>query len=123
MLTLAFGLMFAGFVAFITASGLCGHAARRLVDFQFQNYHDAWVRDGRPVGGKITRHELSFIGSAFASITVTPGWLFARPAWLPAESAGELLRRAWIRWFALSLLCLLLAIGGMVLFGVQVNAA
>jgi hypothetical protein len=117
MLIVGFCLMFGGLFFFIVASGVSRQAGRRLVDYEFQNHHEQWIRDGRPVGGRITRTELSFWGSDFASILAWNRWALRRPEWLLAGSVGESFLVSARRWAWLSLLGLLLGVAGMVLFG------
>lgn len=75
-----------------------------LIDLQFTHHHEAWIVDGRPQGGSVTRQELSFLGSYFARHVVGLRWLASTPAWLAkTRGAVDLIRRYRVLWW-LSLL-------------------
>jgi hypothetical protein len=101
MLVLAYVLAFVGISLVVSFLVLAEACRRYLVDYQFANHHDSWLETGRPLGGKATRAEASFFGSDFAAFA-TFGWLFERPAWLPRDSCGEVLRRRAVRYLLLA---------------------
>ena len=98
MVIVGFALMFLGVGYFIAAFGVALTAFRKVVDFQFERHREIWVRDGRPVGGKATRSEVSFLGSEFAAALCFQRWLIQRPDWLEAGSDGEAYRVRMARW-------------------------
>jgi len=124
MIIAAFVLMLVGLIGFIGCCAASSQAARRLVDFQFRHHREDWLRDGRPVGGSVTRPELSFFGSDFATILALPNWAVRRPDWLPIGSEGERDRIAMVRWGLYSLIGFAVAVaGGFVFFRELIHAA
>jgi hypothetical protein len=108
--------MFGGVTFYLVTFNLSLKAFRKLVDFQFQNYNDLWVADGRPIGGKLTRSNLSFLASDFATISCAISWAISRPSWLSQGSFTDKFRINMIRWFSVSLIGLLAVAAGIVLF-------
>jgi len=113
--------MFCGVAFYLVTLNLSVKAFRKVVDFQFQNYNDAWVADGRPIGGKITRRNLSFLASDFATISCGMSWMISRPSWLPQGSVTDKCRIDIIRWFLISLIGFLAVAAGIVLLTVSMN--
>ncbi len=121
MFIVSLALMFGGVTFYLVTLNLSARAFRKVVDFQFQNHNDAWVADGRPIGGKITRRNLSFFASDFATISCGISWTISRPSWLPQGSATDKFRIAMIRWFLISLIGFLAVAAGIVLFIVSMD--
>lgn len=116
-------LMFGGTCFYFAAFNICITSYRRLVDYQFLHFHHIWEEDGRPIGGKITRSQVSFIGSDLFTAICGIKWAIKRPDWLTSESEGEKLRIRMLRWFFISLVGLFSAMGGIALFGVTLSKA
>ncbi len=88
----AFGLMATGAV-------LGQLAFRQVVEIEFSEFHEQWIRDGKPVGGPKSRRAASFWFSGFATQNVFYTWLFQTPDW--AKQSPEAMRllthgRLWI---------------------------
>jgi hypothetical protein len=113
--------MFGGVIFYLVTLNLSVRAFRKVVDFQFQNPNDAWVADGRPIGGKITRRNLSFFASDFATISCGISWTTSRPCWLPQGSVTDKFRTDMIRWFLISLIGFLAVAAGIVLFIISMD--
>jgi hypothetical protein len=114
-------LMLFGTGSFIVAFGVSLAAFRSLVDFQFEKHHETWVRDGRPVGGRVTRPELSFLSSDLAATLCFQRWVMRRPDWLEPASAGEAFRTRAARWFGASIICLAVGMIGIAVFGLDAS--
>lgn len=110
-------MMFGGFLFYAIALNLSMKSFRKLVDFQYVNHREVWLADGRPRGGKITKSDLSFLGSDLATNFCAFSWAFKRPVWILPESNNETLRIKMIRWFLLSFIGFFTFAGGMLLFG------
>jgi hypothetical protein len=123
MFILSLALVFGGVAFYFVTLSLSVMAFRKVVDFQFQNYNDAWVSDGRPIGGKITRRNLSFFRSDFATFCCGISWTISRPNWLPRGSVTDKFRTEMIRWFLISLIGFLAVAAGIVLFIISVDRA
>jgi len=68
-------------------------AYSRLLEIEFEDFHDQWIADGRPVavfGGKESRKEATFIGSASAASDCLQQWLFTTPPWIPSSKEAAL---------------------------------
>ncbi len=121
MFMLSLALIFGGVAFYLVTLNLSVKAFRKVVDFQFQNYNDAWVADGRPIGGKITRRNLSFFASDFATISCGISWIISRPSWLLQGSVTDKFRTDMIRWFLISLIGFLAVAAGIVFFIVSMD--
>jgi hypothetical protein len=71
----------------------------------------------------MTRKELSFFGSDFASTVCSLSWALSRPSWISARSMAENVRVKMIRWFIISFVGFFVFSGGMVLFIVTLKDA
>lgn len=116
-------LMFGGILFYFLAFNISITSYRRLVDHQFQNFHDIWEQDGRPIGGKITRSQLSFLGSGFSTTFCGIKWAIKKPEWLELENDADKLRKKMIRWFFISLIGFFSGAGGLLLFGITLSKA
>lgn len=67
----------------IAVIGMLGIRDRfvRLVDLEHGEFHDEWLKDGRPVGGRASRKEASFWRSGFATQRCFNSWLVGSPTW------------------------------------------
>ena len=108
--------MFGGVAFYLVTWNFSLKAFREVVDFQYQNHNDAWVADGRPIGGKITRSKVTFLASDFATISCAIRWTISRPNWLPQGSVTDKFRIDMIRWFLVSLIGFFAVAAGIVLF-------
>jgi hypothetical protein len=121
MFILSLALIFGGLTFYLVTFNLSLKAFRKVVDFQFQNHNDLWVADGRPIGGKMTRRNLSFFASDFATISCGISWTMSRPSWLPQGSEADKFRINMIRWFLTSLVGFLAVAAGIVLLIVSMD--
>ena len=122
MMVLSLILMFGGVLFYIFALNISIVSFRKLVDYQFQNFHDLWEKDGRPVGGKMTRSQLSFFGSDLSTTICGFEWAIKRPEWLEARSEADGFRRKMIHWFFISLIGFFSFAGGMLIFGTTLRS-
>ncbi len=122
MMILSLILMFGGVLFYIFALNISIVSFRKLVDYQFQNYRDLWEKDGRPIGGKITRNQLSFFGSDLSTTMCGFDWALKRPEWLQAGSEADEFRRKMIRWFFISFIGFFSFAGGMLTFGITLKS-
>jgi hypothetical protein len=68
------------------AGGALGSLAfRKLVDIEFSDFHDEWLKDGRPIGGAQSRKAAPFWRSGFATQGAFQDWLVVTPAWATAS--------------------------------------
>jgi hypothetical protein len=114
MFIVSLALMFGGLIFYLVTFNLSLKAFRKVVDFEFQNHNDFWVADGRPIGGKVTRSNLTFVGSDFATISRWIRWTISRPSWVSPESITDKLRVSMIRWLLLSLIGFLVFAAGII---------
>jgi hypothetical protein len=99
---------------FMTAGALlAGVAFRRVIEIEFTQFHDEWLKDGKPVGGAGSRRAASFWHSDFATSQVAFDWLFKSPSWTErSPDAQRLLARfRWLMAFFMLGMLVLLAIG------------
>jgi hypothetical protein len=84
----------------VMASGaiLTSLAFRRLVDVEFKNFHDEWLRDGKPVGGPESRKAASFWRSGFSTQRASNTWLVYTPAWVRKSSEATAALRQFRIW-------------------------
>lgn len=115
-------MMFGGIAFYALALNFSLTAFRRLVDYQYQNHRDIWVADGKPRGGKMTRKDLSFLGSDFAASLCGISWAVKRPPWLPPGSTVAGCRAKMIQWFVISFIGFFAVVAGMVLFGLTMRS-
>jgi hypothetical protein len=105
-------------VLLIVVGALGDRAAfERLVDAQYQTQRAEWNETGKPVGGLITRKDISFWSSGLTTSLLSIEWLFWPPPWISHDPAyARLLRR--MRFFT-TLLALgtLLLLAGRFLLG------
>ena len=88
----------------------------RLIDVEFTQFHDRWLTDGRPNGGRLSRAQASFWQSSFARHRVFHAWLTATPEWARGNAEAEkLLRR--FRTGTIIVVLSVLIFGGVALFG------
>jgi len=83
----AFALMAAGVI-------IGGLAFRRVVEIEFSQFHDQWLTDGRPAGGRGSRKAASFWRSGFSTYRAFNSWLIGTPSWVrESPEATAALRR------------------------------
>jgi hypothetical protein len=88
----------------------------RLVDVEFTQFHDRWLADGRPNGGRLSRAQASSWRSGFARHHVFHEWLTATPEWAQGNAEAEkLLRR--FRAGTIIVVLTVLVFGGVVVLG------
>lgn len=85
---------------------------RAVVDLEYNNAQAQWERDGRPLGGRLTRKRASFWGSDLATIGCFVSWLGATPGWADEVPEAVILLRRTRQLFALHV------VAGLVFFGV-----
>jgi hypothetical protein len=67
----------------------------RLVDLEFTQFHDRWVADGKPNGGRTSRAQASFWRSGFARNRLIGAWLLETPEWTRGNPAAASLLRCY----------------------------
>ncbi len=105
LLVWVFGLLAA------VSAGLATFAGSALIELEYVDFHEQWLQDGRPVGGKRSRGAASFWLSGFSRNIVLQRWLMSTPTWAQGhERAMGLLKR-----FRLSAAAMILSILGLFL--------
>jgi type VI protein secretion system component VasK len=54
---------------------------RQVVEIEYTNFHESWLKDGKPVGGPKSRKAASFWRSGFSTHNLLNTWLFQTPGW------------------------------------------
>jgi hypothetical protein len=104
---LAFALMAVGAV-------LGRLSFQKVVEIEFTDFHDHWVKDGKPVGGPKSRRSASFWRSGFATSHVSQDWLFMTPEWARTSPEVPALLRRYRFWMAVMALGIL-GVGAMII--------
>jgi hypothetical protein len=83
------------FLLIIASIGVIGSklSFNKIVDFEFENFHEHWEIDGKPTGGKASRRQASFWKSGFANCSCFYYWIIWTPAWAKGQPEPE----KWLR--------------------------
>jgi hypothetical protein len=96
-------LLMVGFPIFAFTMLKTAHHFRVLVDIEFAEFKDKWKADGRPVGGKASRKEASFLFSGISSSFCMMQWLVATPTWISSHPVAPQHLHRMRHWFLWSL--------------------
>lgn len=88
-----------------------GLAFRRLVEIEFSHFHDQWLKDGRPVGGRGSRKAASFWRSGFSTYQTFNCWLIDTPAWVQESPKASASLRRFRLWTGIMMVGVLTFIG------------
>jgi len=89
-------LLLASLLLFFGAALVYFFCVDRLIRFQYKNYREQWIRDGRPYGYFWTSKESSFWLGCFSREACVKKWLEEKPDWIQ-EDAKAVDRLNWIR--------------------------
>src|SRR5207245_5295858 len=83
-----------------TGTAVCTLAAfamfDRLVRLEHARHHEAWIRDGKPIGFFWIPSDGNFFSGGFARNSLAMSWLFTSPGWVDEESEAKRALR-WMR--------------------------
>ena len=103
MTAIMISLFAVGLLGFAVCMMLMSEHFKKLVDIEYLEFHDEWVKDGRPAGGKITRKEQSFVMSGLSPSFVHFRWMFGPPEWAKSHQIAMAHIKAMKRWFFCSI--------------------
>ncbi|HEY0428448.1 MAG TPA: hypothetical protein VGC76_11760 [Pyrinomonadaceae bacterium] len=80
----------------------------RLIRFEYKNYKDEWIKDGKPYGYYWTSRESTFWQGCSSREACSKKWLEEKPDWIQQDpKAIDLLNRLhrskWFMYFSLSI--------------------
>ena len=92
-----------GIVGFAVCMMLMREHFQKLVDIEYLEFHNKWIEDGRPAGGRVTLSEQNFFLSGFSPSLVLVQWMFSTPRWAKGHTAAEFHLRKMKQWFLFSI--------------------